>query len=153
MAEFDGILHEIADFFLEAIQTLQDHFQIEPFACVHLRAPELLETWYDRRKPYIERGKVLRSLTRIPEKVEPIKDYISMPALPLYLFDARHILQVDSVDEADSYRKCRKAHKKAADMGAVLLPELLSGDGVHTVYNAPLPWKDFGNYDDSLPED
>ena len=151
LADFDAILYSICDIFLNAIDKLQSHFQIKPFACVHLRDADALRVWYERRAPYIERGKVLRTLTRIPEKVEPIKDYISMPALPFYLFDARNILQADSVDETDSYRKCRKAHKKAANMGCAMIPELLSGDGEHTIYNAPLRWKDFGNYDDSLP--
>ena len=146
LEEFDGILNRIADIYLETIAKLQDRFQIQRFACVHRRAPAALERWYERRGLYIERGKVLRSLTRLPEKIEPIKDYISMPALPFYLFNERNLLQVDSVDETDSYRKCRKAHKNALRMGCILLPELLSGDGVHTLYNAPLQWKAYGNY-------
>lgn len=150
LADFDAILFSISDLFLDAINKLQAHFQIKPFACVHLRDADAVNLWYERRAPYIERGKVLRSLTRISEKIEPIKDYISMPALPLYLFDSRNILQADSVDETDSYRKCKKAHKNAANMGCVMIPELLSGDGVHTIYNAPLRWKDFGNYDDTF---
>ncbi len=31
-------------------------------------------------------------------------------------------------------------------MGCILIPELLSGDGVHTIYHAPLQWKEYGNY-------
>ena len=139
---FDRILDGIADLYLKAIAELQAQFQIEPFICVHRRDRESLNVWYDKRAAYIERGKVLRSLTRLPERVEPIKDYISMPALPFYLFGASNILQVDSADETDSYRKCKKAHKNALRMGCILIPELLSGDGVHTVYNAPLQWKE-----------
>ena len=105
-----------------------------------------LETWYEKRALYIERGKVLRHLTRSPEKIESIKDYISMPALPFYLFGAENILEVNSVDETDSYRKCKKAHQKAVRMGCLLFPELLSGDGVHTLYCAPPQWKEYGNY-------
>lgn len=146
LEQFDEILNRIADMYLDVIGKLQARFQIARFACVHRRDPAALETWYDKRAPYIERGKVLRSLTRLPEKIEPIKDYISMPALPFYLFGAENILQVDSVDETDSYRKCKKAHKNALHMGCILIPELLSGDGVHTVYTAPLQWKEYGHY-------
>ncbi|MBR0282368.1 MAG: hypothetical protein IJQ81_12400 [Oscillibacter sp.] len=148
LEEFDGILNRIADLYLDAVEKLQARFQIKRFICVHRRDPATLERWYDRRAAYIERGKVLRSLTRLPEKIEPIKDYISMPALPFYLFGETNLLQVDSVDETDSYRKCRKAHKNAVHMGCILIPELLSGDGVHTLYNAPLQWKEYGNYDE-----
>ncbi len=146
LEDFDAILNRIADMYLDVIAKLQARFQIKRFACVHRRDPAALELWYDKRAPYIERGKVLRSLTRLPEKIEPIKDYISMPALPFYLFGETNLLQVDSVDETDSYRKCRKAHKNALRMGCILLPELLSGDGVHTLYNAPTQWKEYGNY-------
>ena len=148
LEEFDAILNRIADLYLNAVEKLQARFQIKRFVCVHRRDPATLERWYDKRAAYIERGKVLRSLTRLPEKVEPIKDYISMPALPFYLFGANNILEVNSVDETDAFRKCRKAHKNALQMGCILFPELLSGDGVHTLYNAPPQWKEYGNYDE-----
>lgn len=146
LEEFDGILDRIADIYLKIITKLQARFQIEQFACVHRRDPNTLKIWYDQRAAYIERGKVLRSLTRSPENLEPVKDYISMPALPFYLFGVNHILQVDSVDETDSFRKCRKAHKKAIQMGCILYPELLSGDGENTLYHAPLQWKEYKDY-------
>jgi len=144
--DFDAISADIVSFYLTAIENLQKEFQIENFLCVHGGSQEELQLWYEKRLPYLERGKILRSLTRLPEKINPIKDYISMPALPFYLFDAPLILQVDSMDETDSYRKCKKAHKKAFQMGCIMIPELLSGDDVHTFYEAPLKWKAYGNY-------
>ena len=146
LEDFDGILNRIADIYLETIAKLQARFQIGRFACVHRRDPSALKLWYEKRAPYIERGKVLRHLTRLPEKVESVKDYTSMPALPFYLFGANNILEVNSVYETDAFRKCQKAHKNALQMGCILIPELLSGDGVHTIYNAPLQWKEYGNY-------
>ena len=151
-ADFDGISARITAFYLNAIETLQKYFQIKSFYCVRGENWDALEIWYGKRAAYIERGKVLRSLTRLPEKLEPVKDYISMPALPFYLFDARYILQVDSMDETDSYRKCRKAHKKAFQMGCILIPELLSGDGIHTLYSAPTRWKEYDNRNTGLYE-
>lgn len=144
---FDGILNQISDMFLDAIETLQARFQVPRFVCVHRRDPATLNIWYEKRAPYVEHRRVLQYLTRVQEKVEPIKDYISMPALPFYLFGAKNILQVDIVRETDSYRKCRKAHKSAFRMGYILTPELLSRDGVHTFDAALLPWKDYGNFD------
>ena len=56
-------------------------------------------------------------------------------------------------DETDSYRKRKKAHKKAFQMGCILIPELLSGDGIHTLYTAPTRWKAYGCcHDEALPE-
>ena len=144
LEEFDGILDRISDIYLRIIGDLQARFQIRQFACVHRRDPASLGMWYEKRTDYIERKKILRNLTRLPEKIEPIKDYISMPALPFYLFGSNRILEVNSVDETDSYRKCKSAHKNVVQMGCILYPELLSGDGVRTYYHTTLQWKEYG---------
>ena len=151
-ADFDAISARITAFYLDAIDALRKRFQIRQFLCVHGGNRDALELWYDRRAAYIERGKVLRGLTRLPEKLESVKDYISMPALPFYLFGVENILEVNSMDETDSFRKCRKAHRKALRMGCILYPELLSADGTHTLYSAPTRWKEYGGNNKELHE-
>ena len=146
LAEYDAISSRITAFYLDVVDQLQAHFHIAPFVCVHGGNRAALESWYGKRAAYIERRRFLLHLTRNPEKIESVKDYVSMPALPCYLFGAENILEVNNMTEADSYRKCKSAHKKAARMGCLLLPMLLSGDGVHTFYSAPLEWKEYGNY-------
>ena len=153
MQHFERILYEISDMYLGLIQRLQAHFRIERLAVVHNRDPELMRLFENARKPYIERNKVLRHLTDHPAKLEPIKDYISMPALPMYLWGSETILEINSMDETDSYRKCRKAHKDAFDLGCILFPELLSGDGENTLYCAPLPYKEYQDYTSALELD
>ncbi len=150
MKRFDQILYEISDMYLALVRRLQEHFQIAKLAVIHHRNPELVRQFEEARKPYIERNKILRHLTDHPAKLEPIKDYISMPALPFYLWGSKAILEINSMDETDSYRKCRKAHKDAFDLGCILFPELLSGDGVNTLYCAPLPYKEYKDYTSAL---
>ena len=153
LADFDEVTTRITGFYLDAVEKLQARFQIQKFYCVHGSSRDGLQIWYDKRAAYIERGKILHSLTRLPERLEAVKDYISMPALPFYLFGAENILEVNSMDETDAYRKCRKAHKKSLRMGCILFPELLSGDGIHTLYAAPPRWKEYGGcHDDGLSE-
>ena len=150
LAEFDAVTERITAFYLDAIAKLQARFQIARFTCVHSGNRDALETWYGKRAAYIERHKILRHLTRIPEKLEAVKDYISMPALPLYLFGTANILEVNIMTEADSYRKCKAAHRNAARIGCLLFPELFSGDGIHMYYFAPPRWKEYGNYDEGV---
>ena len=70
-----------------------------------------------------------------------------MPALPYYIYGAKTILQVDSMDEIDSYRKCKRAHRSAfLNFACLLFPEMLCDDGEHTLYCAQLEYKDYGNY-------
>ena len=73
-----------------------------------------------------------------------------MPALPYYVFGSKYILEVNSMDETDSYRKCRKAHKNEVVMGCILFPELLSGDGENTIYCTTLEYKEYGKYKSEL---
>ena len=146
MDAFDEVLYAISDLYLALFDRLREHYQPRRLALVHGRDPELLRTFEEARRPHIERNKVLRYLTAHPAKLEPIKDYISMPALPLYLFGSHTILEVNSMDETDSYRKCRRAHRRAAEFGCVLFPEMLSADGENTLYCAPVPYKEYGDY-------
>ena len=133
---FDTILERIVRLYLSKINSLKREYDPELFFCVHRGTPSFLTVWFSERRAFIDSPKFLKNLTSRPEYLEAVKDYVSMPALPYYLIDAKFILQVDSVDETDSYRKCRKQHKNAFTLGCILLPELLSKDGFTTEYNA-----------------
>ena len=144
--DFRGISHEICDKYLHIIDKFKKIYSNVSCEVVHERNSALLDAYYKARSPYIERNKVLRSLTQIPEKCESVKDYISMPALPYYLYGIKNILEIDSMDETDSYRKCRKAHKGTINLSCLLLPEFLSKDKTHTIFDAPADLKEYGEY-------
>lgn len=146
MDAFDEVLYAISDRYLALFDRLNKHYHPKRLAIVHNRDQELVRVFEEARRPYIERRKVLRYLTTNAAKLEPIKDYISMPALPLYLFGSQTILEVNSMDETDSYRKCRSAHRRSAKFGCILFPEMLSADGENTLYCAPVPYKEYGDY-------
>ena len=147
LADFDEILKNIVGFYLNEIDALQKHFQIKDFACLHLGTADLLKVWYEKRVHYCESVKFLKRLTSRAESFESVKDYVTMPALPFYLFGAKNILEVNTFIETDSYHKCKKRHKSAFKMGCILIPELLSKNDVDIVYNAPLEFKNYGVYE------
>lgn len=146
LTEFRNVGHEICDLYLNLIERMRVLNKNVRCDVVHDRDKELCRKYYDARKPYIERNKIAKNLTGIPEKVESIKDYVSMPALPYYLFGIDNVLEVDSMDETDSYRKCRKAHKGKLTLSCILYPELLSKDNIHTIFDAPYDRKEYGKY-------
>ncbi len=147
MRAFERVLYRVTDLFLARIGELSAAYPSVRFRVLHDRDREFCRFFYEKRAPFIERNRVLRALTAIPEKVEPIKDYISMQGLPYYLEGITDIIEVDSMDETDSYRKSQKAHKGIFRLSCILFPELLCADGSTTIYNAPLQKKGYGAYE------
>jgi hypothetical protein len=50
------------------------------------------------------------------------------------------------MDETDSYRKSKKAHKGLFNLDCILFPELLCANKSTTIYNAVLKDKGYGDY-------
>lgn len=146
LADFDAISEKIKSYYLESIDALQKQFQIPQFCCVHGESEKELAIWYEKRTPYIEKKRILR--TNKSEMLESIKDYISMPALPYYLWNIPNILEVNTVEETDPFHKCKQAHKGIIKMSGIFYPELLSHDNAHTFYETFHQWKAYGNYDE-----
>lgn len=146
LEKFRVMVYGITDRYLDVIERLCHMHRDVQCEVVHERNSKLMKQYYKARTPYMEKRRTVRNLTGIPEKVESVKDYVSMPALPYYLYGIKNIVEVDSMDETDSFRKCRQAHKGELNLGCVLLPEFLSGDKQHTIFDAPRRWKEYGAY-------
>ena len=140
---FESIAFEITDMYIAQIDKISKKYEKIKYDVVHARSKELCELFYEKRVPFIERKKILRTIVGAPQKIESVKDYISMPALPYYLYGITNIVQIDSIDETDSYRKCRKAHKKVLNLASILYPEKLSGDGINTIFHTSIEYKEY----------
>ncbi|MGN0318335.1 MAG: hypothetical protein ACI4E1_10450 [Lachnospira sp.] len=144
--EFRQVEYEISDLYINVIDRMRNLHKNVHCEVVHERDKELCRKFYEARSVFMERNKIARNLTGIPEKMESVRDYVSMPALPYYLYGINNVIEVDSMDEADSFRKCRKAHKGKLNLSCILFPELLSTDKVNTIFNAPWDRKEYGKY-------
>ncbi|MDR1472875.1 MAG: hypothetical protein LBS75_10180 [Synergistaceae bacterium] len=143
---FEKELYKISDLYLDVIGELDDLFKPPKLAVVHGRDKESLETFYRRRAPYYERfvsRHGVNALSNQPENIESVTDYIFFPALPFYLWGIGNILQVDSMDEADSLRKCAQAHGTSLSLYGVLYPEMLGKSGRSTIFNSTLENKEY----------
>ena len=140
---FEKISQDIADLYLTVIEDLRTRYPKVECQVLHSRDPDLCNLFYDKRKRYINMLDRMGKVTADKEKTDAIVDYITMLALPFYVYGIRNVLQIDSVDEADSMRKCMKIHGPAVSFHSILFPEYLSGDGIHTVYYAPREFKDY----------
>lgn len=150
MEEFAGVTDQVADLFLEVIETIRNRYPSVEAKVLHRRDEELCGLFYEKREPFIRNSSYMRKLTQHDGRKESVVDYITMLALPYYLFGTRQILQLDSLDETDSGRKCQKLHGEKIVLHSMLYPEFLSRDGMNTLYNTTLEYKDYlkrGDYE------
>ena len=104
---------------------------------------ELLKTYYEKRTSFVEKPSTKRTISGIQEKFESVKDYITLPALPLYLLGIKNVLEVDYLGETDSFWKCRKMHKGLLNLSALLYPIKISEDGWRTLFQTELKFKEY----------
>ncbi|MDR1772064.1 MAG: hypothetical protein LBS02_15720 [Hungatella sp.] len=142
-AEFETEAYKITDLFLEVIGILKTRYPGLPVTVLHSREKELCRIFYDKREPFIRDSSYMRKLTSVNGKKDAVIDYITMLALPYYIYGTRQIVQVDSLDETDSGRKCQKIHGDTIKLHSVLYPEFISRDGKNTIYNAGIEYKDY----------
>lgn len=142
LQKFRQVSFEICDMYLRLIEDFQKEYPSVEVAVIHERNTELCRKFYEGREPFLD-NRLVRNLSNIPGKADSILDYITMPALPYYLWGITDIIQMDSLDEADSYRKSCKLHKGTVKIYAMLYPERLSEDGKHTIFYAPLQYKEY----------
>lgn len=145
LKEFAKECYKITDLYLEVIEAFGRQYPDVEYTVLHHRNQKLCQHFYEKRAPYIKNSSYMRKLTTVSNKKESVVDYITMLALPYYVYGTKYVLQLDSVDETDSGRKCAKIHKKDIKLTQILYPEYLSDDGKNTIYNAPLEYKEYIN--------
>jgi len=137
LEEFRGITRRIADLYLAEIGRLMRRFPQVEVKVLHERDRELCRVFYEKRETFFSRSGLIRRMTARRGREEAVFDYISMLALPFYFWGTPQVIQLDNLDETDSYRKCRKVHKGAFSLSAILYPERLIANGEDTIFNAP----------------
>lgn len=142
IAVFKTEAYKISDMYLEVIRLMALEYPEVEAVVVHGRDQALCRVFYEEREKYLT-PTLIRRLTAVRGKTDAVLDYITMPALPYYLWGIRDVIQMDSLDETDSYRKCCKIHKGCLNLYAMMYPERLSGDGENTIFYAPLAYKEY----------
>lgn len=143
LLEFQKEAFRITDYYLEVIECFKKQYPGVACCVLHYRNQEMMELFYRKRQRFIKDSSYMRKLTNVDGKKDVVVDYITMLALPYYIYGTEHIVQLDSVDETDSGRKCMKMHKGTITLTQILYPEYLSRDGKNTIYNTTIEYKDY----------
>lgn len=134
--------YKISDIYLAVIDEMKARYPEVVYAVIHERDPEMMRLYYENRKPFLTPS-IVKKLTAVRGKTDAVLDYITMPALPYYIWGIQDIIQMDCLDETDSYRKAIKIHKGKVRIYAMLYPERISGDGENTIFYAPIQYKEY----------
>lgn len=141
--EFRVIAHRISDLYLSRIEELKQQYPNVEVRLLHDRDSRTCEIFHAGRETFFRNSGLIHRLTAKKEKTDAVFDYISMLALPYYIWGTSQVIQIDNLDETDSFRKCKKVHKDAFSLSAILFSEKLSDNGVQTIFNAPLEFKSY----------
>ena len=141
--KFRVIAHRITDLYLSRIEELKMQYPNVEVRLLHDRDSQTCERFHTGREAFFRSSGLIRRLTARREKTDAVFDYISVLALPYYIWGTSQVIQIDSLDETDSLRKCKKVHKGAFSLSAILFSEKLSGNGEQTIFNAPLEFKGY----------
>lgn len=144
MKAFSNEVYNITEIYLREIHELKKRYPDVKLSIIHSRSYDKRKIYKEKRKEFINyESHMIKTLTTKNAKKSSILDYITMPALPYYLDGITEIIQVDCIDETDSYRKCQKLHKNAVTIYPFLYPEALSGDGENTIYYSKREYKKY----------
>jgi hypothetical protein len=145
--DFAAEIRRIAELFLDAIEELRRRLKPPKLEVLHVGNKAGLGAFYDGRKRYYDRfisfKQGLAPITRKADRVESVTDYIFYPALPFYLWGIENVIQVDSLNETDSLRKCANAHGPEIAFFGVLYPEMLDKSSSRAMSMAPIENKEY----------
>jgi hypothetical protein len=138
---------EVADSIIEMYDRLFEFFKARypevKCAMMSSKNKDLLELYYSKRQPFVDKTATRRIISGIQEKIESVKDYITLPALPYYFWGIKNVLEVDYLGETDSFWKCRKMHKGEMKLSALLYPIKISADGWRTLFSTERQYKEY----------
>lgn len=141
--EFMQHVYRIADRNLEWIEYFQEVYPVRELAVFHKRNRELLERFEQARVSYLDAYAQKHLTSNRDGRVEAIKDYVCMPALPYYLWGTRDVIEVNRLEEYPSIEKCKRIHNGRFHLHSMLFPQQMSENGKTSVFYAKKNYKKY----------
>ena len=133
----------MSDLMIDITKKLALQYEVDDYVIFHSREEELLNLFYEKRKPFCADKYANRFLTSRQGLRDALLDYICMPALPYYLYGIREIVEVNRIDEFYSIQKCKKIHHSAINLNELLFPEKTCKNGKTSGFFAKMEDKEF----------
>ncbi len=94
------------------------------------------------RSVYLDRY-AKKFLTKRDGMMEALTDYICMPAMPLYLYGIRDVIEVNRIEECPSIEKCRRIHRSALNLCDILYTQKPGTNGKTAGFYADMDHKEY----------
>lgn len=144
LGAFRELAYDQTDLFLARAQQLLQNYPGVELTVLHEREKDMMQVYMEKRAGYLKRfASRAERLTKRSAWADSIRDYITMPALPLYMDGIHDVIEADTLDEAESGRKCQKLHNGDLVMHPLFFPEPISANGVQSMFYAPLSDKEY----------
>lgn len=94
------------------------------------------------RSAYLERY-AKKFLTKRDGMTEALTDYICMPAMPLYLYGIKDVIEVNRLEECPSIEKCRRIHRSSLNLCDILYIQKPGTNGKTAGFYADMNHKEY----------
>ncbi len=94
------------------------------------------------RSVYLERY-AKKFLTKRDGMMEALTDYICMPAMPLYLYGLKDVIEVNRLEECPSIEKCRRIHRSSLNLCDILYTQKPGINGKTAGFYADMDHKEY----------
>ncbi len=102
----------------------------------------LLRIFEKKRGVYLERYEK-KFLTKRDGMMGALTDYICMPAMPLYLYGLKDVIEVNRLEECPSIEKCRRIHRSSLNLCDILYTQKPGTNGKTAGFYADMNHKEY----------
>ncbi len=102
----------------------------------------LCKVFEEKRKVFLDRY-AKKFLTKRNGMSEALMDYICMPAMPMYLYGIKDVIEVNRLEECPSIEKCRRIHRSSLNLCDILYTQKPGTNGTTAGFYADMNNKEY----------
>ena len=135
-AAFMEHITRIADTSIRWVGHFAKRYPVREYRILHGRNHELRSLLERERERYLDEHTEKHLTSTVDGRRDALLDYISMPAVPFYLWGTTDVIEVNRLEEYPSIEKCRHMHRGHMNLHAMLFPQEPCGNGTTSAFYA-----------------
>ncbi len=140
--QFLSECRRMTDLSINLIRRLAQESAVKDYDIFYSGNEELCRIFHEKRTPFLDRY-AKKFLTRRNGMMDALADYICMPAMPLYRYGIRDVIEVNRLEECPSIEKCRRIHRSALNLCDILYTQKPGLNGKTAGFYADMNHKEY----------